>query len=228
MEVFIDIETIPTEDQAVIAEITATIKPSGAMKKAETIAAWEANDKPAAIAEAVAKTAFDGIYGKIICIGCADSDDDPVAFTGEEPDILTAFFKWARSAARLTYTSGESREGQSLIFIGHNLVGFDLRFLWKRSVINKIKMPGGLLKACRAKPWDGIVADTMTMWDADRDKRISLDKLCKALGVQSPKNGMDGSKVYEAYKAGEIERIAEYCCGDVVATREVYHRLMFQ
>lgn len=230
MNITLDIETIPAEDPAVIADITASIKPPGNLKKAETIAAWEANEKQAAIDEAVLKTAFDGAYGRIIVIGYAAEDGDPVALHGSEADILTAFFGAISDASRMSYqgTTGRAETERSVIFIGHNVVGFDLRFLWQRAVINRVKMPTVLLKACKAKPWDGIVADTMQMWHPDRDRKISLDKLCKVLGIPTPKTDLDGSKVYEAYKAGQIERIAEYCKGDITAVRECYRRLCFQ
>lgn len=229
MQVVLDLETIPTESPDVIADIAATIKPPGNMKKADTIAAWEASEKQAVVDEAVLKTAFDGTYGRIIVIGYAVDDAEPVALTGLESVILSQFADNLSKAIKLNYDSqGNRPTGESsVVFIGHNLVGFDLRFLWQRAVINQVQMPYSLLKACRAKPWDGMVADTMTMWHPDRDKRISLDRLCKALGVPTSKGDMDGSKVYEAFKAGEIERIAEYCRGDIQATRECYKRLTF-
>lgn len=230
MNLVIDLETIPCESPDVIADIATTIKPPGNMKKADTIAAWEASEKQAVVDEAVLKTAFDGTYGRIIVIGYAIDDAEPVALHGPEKDILWQFFATMSEAGKITYQSQGNRPAaeQTLTFIGHNLVGFDLRFLWQRAVINQVKMPVSLLKACRAKPWDGIVADTMTMWHPDRDKRISLDRLCKVLGVPTSKGDMDGSKVYEAWKAGEIERIAEYCRGDIQATRECFKRLTFQ
>ena len=225
MNIFLDLESIPCEDPATIAEIASGIKQPANYKKTETIAAWEANEKPAAVAEAVLKTAFDGTYGRVIVIGYAVDDGNPIALRGPEKEILAQFFADISAAARYVYQSGEGE--RLLVFIGHNLVGFDLRFLWQRAVINRVKMPSSLLKACKARPWDAVVADTMQMWHPDRDRRISLEKLCKALGVATPKTDLDGSKVYEAYKAGELDRIAEYCGGDVVAMRECYKRLTF-
>jgi len=229
MNIYIDIETIPTEDVAAMAEIAAGIKPPGNIKKADTIAAWEANEKPAAVNEAVRKTSFDGTYGRIIVIGYAIDDAEPVALTGPELSILSQFASDISSAMRLNYESQCDRPtGEAcVIFIGHNLVGFDLRFLWQRAVINQIILPAQLLKACKAKPWDAIVADTMMMWNPERERRISLDRLCKALNVPTSKGNMDGSKVYDTFKAGNIERIAQYCRDDIAATRECYKRLIF-
>ena len=106
--------------------------------------------------------------------------------------------------------------------VGHN-VAWDLRFLWQRFVVNGIAPPNWLRVAVKAKPWD--ISDTMTMWNPDRDKRISLDRLCRILGVPTSKGDMDGSKVWDAYRAGEIDRIAAYCRADVEAVRECYRRM---
>jgi hypothetical protein len=58
---------------------------------------------------------------------------------------------------------------------------------------------------------------------------ISLDKLCTALGVVSPKvNGVDGSMVYDLWAADEHDKLARYNAADVAAAREVYFRLNFQ
>jgi predicted PolB exonuclease-like 3'-5' exonuclease len=53
----------------------------------------------------------------------------------------------------------------------------------------------------------------------------SLDVVCWALGIESPKGAMDGSMVAPAYARGEIEEIARYNLADVRATTAVYHRV---
>ncbi len=53
----------------------------------------------------------------------------------------------------------------------------------------------------------------------------SLDVVCWALGIESPKGQMDGSMVAPAYERGEIEAIANYNCADVRATAAVYHHV---
>jgi predicted PolB exonuclease-like 3'-5' exonuclease len=77
-----------------------------------------------------------------------------------------------------------------------------------------------------AKSWSESIADTMTMF-AGFGNRISLDKLCRVLGIDSPKDGIDGSKVYDYLRDGKIEEVAAYCKRDIKATREAYHRLSF-
>jgi len=55
---YLDIETLPTSDAAVMAEIAASVTPPGSYKKPETIAEWERETKPGLVKEAIAKTSF--------------------------------------------------------------------------------------------------------------------------------------------------------------------------
>ena len=219
--IYFDIETLPSDDSGIIADIAAGIKPPGNLKKAETIEAWERNEKPGAVLEAVKKTGLDGTFGRICCIGFAVNDDAADVRYGDEAETITAFFAWLIEAARISdYT-----ERQSAIFIGHNILSFDLRFLWQRCVVNGIRPPAFI--PFNAKPWDGKVLDTMTAWNPERERRISLDKLCLALGVPSSKGDMDGSKVAEYWQAGRHQEVAAYCMADVEAVRQCHKRMVF-
>ncbi len=216
-----DIETLPTNDAGIIADIAAGIKSPGNLKKAETIEAWERDEKPGAVLEAVKKTALDGTFGRICCIGFA-VDDEPVECSfGNEEDVLRNFFRWLNGAARISdYT-----DRQSAIFVGHNVLSFDLRFLWQRCVVNGIRPPA--IIPFNAKPWDGKVFDTMTAWNPARERSISLDKLCRALGVPSSKGDLDGSKVAEYWQAGRHQEVAAYCMADVEAVRQCHRKMVF-
>jgi len=220
--IYLDIETVPTDRQDVIDEITASIEAPGQFKKPESIAAWlEENRESAAQAE-IAKTALSGTFGRICCIGIAiDDDERPRSFHGlDEPVLLANFSAWLNSEV-------PPGKYDSLI-VGHNVLAFDLRFLVQRYMVNGIRPPFAIARAAQAKPWDtNIVYCTMTQW-AGVGNRISLDKLCKALGVATPKGEIDGSKVWDYVKAGKLDEVADYCRKDVEATRQVYKRMTFQ
>lgn len=219
--IYLDIETLPTTDAGIIADIAAGIKPPGNLKKAETIEAWERDEKPGAVLEAVKKTALDGTFGRICCIGFAVDDDAADVRHGDEAETITAFFAWLIEAARISSYS-ESRQA---IIVGHNILSFDLRFLWQRCVVNGIRPPAFI--PFNAKPWDGKVFDTMTAWNPSREKSISLDKLCRALGVPSSKGDLDGSKVAEYWHAGRHQEVADYCMADVEAVRQCHKQMVF-
>lgn len=225
MNIYLDIETLPSESDEIREQIAATIKPPGNLKKAETIVSWNLDEKPLAIEEAVKKTSFDGTYGRILAVGFAIDDADPVCeIDADELHLLQLAFGAIASACSRDQR-GYEVEGEAVI-VGHNVSGFDLRFLWQRAVINGLKLPKSLKVAAKSKPWDKTIGDTMQMWNPDRERRISLDKLCKALGVPTSKGELDGSKVYEFYKAGRLEEIRAYCKADVVAVRECYRKLV--
>lgn len=220
--IYFDIETLPTANAEVIAEISAGIRPPGNLKKAETIEAWERDEKPAAILDAVKKTGLDGTFGRICCIGYA-VNDEPVeaAFGDDEGACITAFFRWLSGVSKISDYS----ESRQTTFAGHNVLSFDLRFLWQRCVVNRIQPPSFI--PFNAKPWDGKVFDTMTAWNPAREKSISLDKLCRALGIPSPKGDLDGSKVVEYWQAGRQNEVVAYCMADVEAVRQCHKRMMF-
>lgn len=219
MNLTLDIETVGTNDPAVIAEIADGITPPKTMSKPETIAKWEAEDKPGLVADAVAKTSFDGGLGKIICIGFARGDANAVTLIEEdECNLLAHFF------SEVEITPNEKNVLTAIA--GHN-VTFDLRFLYQRSVVHGFRPPPLLMKAMKAKPWDACIADTMLLWDNNPQRKISLDKLCRILGIPTSKGELNGSKIGQAYKDGQIDEIAAYCKSDVEVTRECLKRLTF-
>lgn len=214
---YLDIETIPATDPATIAQIVADVKPPSAMKKAETIKAWEENDKPAAIAEAVSKTSFNGAYGQVCCIAWAWNDDQPRNVTwdeGAEEGVLHL----ASALISQTRPAGFSPP----VVVGHYVADFDLRFLWQRAFVWGVRMPAWWPKD--PKPWSKEVHDTMQMWSGAKGS-ISLDNLCRALGVQG-KGDIDGSMVAEMFERGEYGAIADYCMGDVERVRAVHQKML--
>ena len=216
MIITFDLETIPTQSPEIIAYIASDIKAPGTMKKAETIAEWEATQKQSAIDEAVAKTSFDGAYGSICCIGWAiDDGETQSAYGVSEFNIIQDFFE---------DLINHNPRGLDCTFVGHNVSAFDLRFLFQRAVILGIKPPAFI--PFNAKSWDSQIFDTMTYF-AGFGNRISLDKLSKSLGLEG-KTGVSGADVWPMYQAGKIEEIAEYCKHDVSLTRDVYNRLTFK
>jgi predicted PolB exonuclease-like 3'-5' exonuclease len=222
---YIDIETIPAQSERLIAEVAANVRPPAQMKKAETIAKWEAEDKPAAIEEALKSTSFDGAYGEIIIIGAAVDNDAIKVFArpeiGAEPDVLEEFFTW------LDLTVQQSDRAQIQV-VGHNVADFDLRFIWQRAVIQGITANPWM--PWHSRPWGDRVYDTMTMW-AGVGKRISLDKLCGVLGIARKGTeigeDIDGSKVWDFWKAKRYEELAAYCAADVSRVREAHARMTF-
>jgi len=57
---YLDIETIPSQEKWVRNYIADTVKPPATMKKEETIKKWYEEEFDNAVDEALAKTSFDG------------------------------------------------------------------------------------------------------------------------------------------------------------------------
>ena len=230
MNIILDIETIPAQRPDVMEEIKATIKPPGTFKKPESIAEWHKTEGPAAIDEAYRRTGLDGAYGQVCVVGMAQADGFPIKIyesdwqaPGAERRILEGL------SAQLTEWVKPSDVFTTCI-IGHNVAGFDLRFLAQRHIVNHIKPHIVIGRAAQAKPWEGDkVFDTMVQWTGSASVRISLDKLCKALSIPTPKDGgITGATVWDAVQEGRIAEVAAYCAGDVLATREAWRRMTYQ
>lgn len=221
MKTYLDIETIPSQKPGMLEEIRATIEPPGSMSKPETIAKWLAENADAAAEDKWRKTALDGTRGELVVIGFATNDGQPLShyrsLGQSEGDMLqNAFDDMALSLAGTL---------SNPLFVGHNVLGFDIRFLFQRAVVLGIKPPFQLPTDQR---YNGErVFDTMLAW-AGWGNRISLAKLCAALGIAVKTGGIDGSMVWDYVQAGRVQEVASYCEEDVAAVREVYRRMTFQ
>jgi DNA polymerase elongation subunit (family B) len=217
MKLFFDLETIRTQKQEFIDDIAEAITHPKTMKKAETIEAWEKNQKQAAVDEAVSKTVFDGGQGEIITFGYAFNDEP--AFSIQRTDKISELDLLKEVNGVLCAMDYQP------VWIGHNICGFDLRYLWKRFIVNGIKP--NIKIPFDAKPWGTNVFDTMFEWAGTGNDKKSMDFVCKALDLEG-KTGMDGSMVYQAWLDGKYTEIAEYCEHDVEMTRQIYKRLTFE
>lgn len=173
----------------------------------------------------VEKTSFDGAYGSVCCIAFAINDKPAEYISGDEKQMISKFWEIA---------------GRSDLIIGHNIRDFDLPFIMQRSAILNVKPTWNKFEEPGKKPWDMVkflsfaryknapIFDTMHEWDNWSGNKKSLEHLCLAMGIPTPKEGIDGSQVAEYYKAGKIKEICEYCARDVEATRSVYKRMTFE
>jgi DNA polymerase elongation subunit (family B) len=214
---YLDIETIPAQSERAKAIIAATVKPPAQMKKADTIATWEAEAKPAAVLEAIAKTSFDGGFGHVCCIGFALNDgpidSQTATIVDEEKQAIQSVFETVGVMVHDSYAP--------IQIVGHYVAGFDLRFLTQRAIVLGIRLPMWWPKD--PKPWSAEVFDTMTVW-AGVKGTISLDNLCIALGLEG-KGDIDGSMVAQMFAEGRHTEIAEYCKDDVARVRRVHRKM---
>jgi len=212
---FFDIETLPTTDKKVIERIGASIKPPGTIKKKESIDAWMAENYEQELKKEIHKTGLNGAYGSVACIAWNDGFLTTSSFKNmSEHEVISDFYETIENTGIDTFS-------------GHNIAGFDLKFLKQRSMILGIKPPKNILKAMNAKPWDDCIKDIMLMWDSDKNKMASLEMMCWWFGVKHGMPDMDGSMVAETWYK-DPQKVIDYCVCDVKAEREIYYKMMFE
>jgi 3'-5' exonuclease len=112
-----------------------------------------------------------------------------------------------------------------LHFTGHNIKEFDIPYISRRLLINALPLPG-FLQFSGKKPWETNLIDTMQLWKfGDYKNYTSLNLLANCLGIDTPKDGIDGSMVKDIYyKENNLPRIVDYCQKDVIATAQIFLR----
>ena len=108
----------------------------------------------------------------------------------------------------------------SVKFVGHNIKQFDMPWLIRKALMYRIKVHPNL-QLQKLKPWENCLLDTYEIWKFGARSSGSLDLVCAALGVPSPKTEMKAAQTSEYYWAGKLEQIKTYCEGDVKATMNV-------
>jgi hypothetical protein len=207
-QLFIDIETRRTSDQALIRRLMDSVSPPGNYKKAESIAEWWKNEGATARAEAVNRTALDGTYGRLASFAWALGDsptkcvygDDELGMLHTAEQVLDE----ALNATEVVAFNGE----------------FDLRFLYQRMIINRVRVPWKLRHALKAR--DGFI-DPMKEWGGFKGY-IKQAELEAALGIPR-EDAITGADVGDAIDAGDWAAVEHHNVTDVENLREIYRRM---
>ena len=164
-----------------------------------------------------------GIYaefGKIICISCGYFASGKIlrikSFYGDDEKIILLEFA---GLLKKFFTRNDK------LLCAHNGKEFDFPFLARRMIVNGIPVPA-VLDSSGKKPWEVNHLDTMELWKfGDYKSYTSLLLLATILGIQTPKDDIDGSMVWEVYwKEKNLERIVNYCQKDVLTVAQIILR----
>jgi len=214
---FLDIETIPATSSYDLL--------SPAMQNL-----WDKKSKQFRSPEQTSGDVYEraGIYsefGKIICISVGlVKEKNPLSFRlksfygSDEKNLLSDF---SLMLSKFSKNKGE------VLLCAHNGKEFDFPYIARRMIINGLIIPE-ILDNAGKKPWEIKLLDTMDLWKfGDYKNYTSLDLLTSILGIQTPKDDIDGSMVAGIYYGeNDIERIARYCEKDVLAIAQVLLRFM--
>ncbi len=115
----------------------------------------------------------------------------------------------------------------SLRLSGHAINGFDIPFILRRLVVNRIRVPD-FIDMTDKKPWElkDVSIDTAQLWKNTGFYGSSLTQLCLCLGIDSPKQSIDGSMVSEEFFKNGFENIVLYCEQDVFAQIKILQYLL--
>lgn len=174
------------------------------------------------------RLALDGDFGRVLTIGVIAERDGEVThrgLLGRERQTRRFHLDEARTL-RGFWKLLEGFNARRDLVVGHNLFDFDLPFLYKRSVVHRVRPTVELPFArYRSQP----IFDTMHQWNKwSPRKYVSLDRLARVLGLKSSKGqGIDGQLVYDRFCEGCHQEIADYCMRDVELVRQIYFRMSF-
>lgn len=221
-ELFIDLETIPDQRPGSIDRYLEMVKPPGRYSKPESIDRWMKDNAEAAAVENWKGSALHGIAGEIVSIAWAFDDEDVDcgirSHTDPESLLLHKFFDAIHEHAML----GEGRY-PTIRWIGHNVLGFDLRFLFQRCVILGVEPPVKL--PVDARQGSDKVYDTMLAWGGWKGF-VKQDALVEALGLEfEDEEGVDGSQVWDLVQSGQLDVVRKYNMLDVEKCRKIYRAM---
>lgn len=217
----------------------------------ETVPAVDVRKAPPTIAQAVAKQAERNEWdqskvmslspwlGQVVSLAVGDGDQDP-----RTQDVTVFVVPPAGTVPAHAAGSSSTKSGSSLpawirpvsevdllrafwalachaeCVVSYNGRGFDVPFLQGRSLVHDVPVRCDLMSGRYSlRPH----LDLYHVLGGTRGP-ASLDVVCWALGLRSPKELMDGSMVATAYAKGDLASIALYNAGDVRATTGVYQR----
>jgi len=208
---FLDIETVPEKEK--FEELTI---PQQELFEHKT--AYKRKDEFSASAY-YTNAGIWAEFGKIVCIsvGYFSSQDKHrqfrlKSFIGEEKELLIAF----KNLLNNYFNKNEHA------LCAHNGKEFDFPYIARRMIINQIELPNKL-NLFGKKPWEVNHIDTLELWKfGDYKHYTSLKLLTNILGIDSPKDDINGSEVATVYyKDKDIQRIAVYCEKDVLAIAQI-------
>lgn len=176
-------------------------------------------------------------FNKIVCISMY-APHVPPFFVEEEgnekPELkfLSAYGDLEEKVLReaLAFMSENSTH-----LVGHGIKRFDIPNLIVKCVQYNIEVPYWL-RMYGVKPWESNHIDTYEVWKGGNfstTQAASLDSVCAVLGIESPKDDIDGSEVSNLYwsdyggdkHAENLNRIKTYCEKDVRSNYLVFKKM---
>lgn len=155
-------------------------------------------------------------YGKIVTIAFGYWDPINEKWTVEHLDTEEC----TERELLWEFSRRVNKDFSNHILSGFNIKNFDMPYVFRRCLINKI-LPPPSFDICDKKPWEIRAYDLFRVWSEGTTLYglTNFDLVCTLMGVPSPKDGnVVGSTVSENYFKGNINEISVYCRKDVSAS----------
>jgi len=161
-----------------------------------------------------------GEYGRIACITIgAVRGGEVVLKTFKDDDEKVLLEEFMASVDKFA--------NNKTVLCGHNVLDFDIPFVAKRAIINRVPLHL-LFDTAHLKPWETSVLDTAILWKATGWKKQSFLSVLSALGLPSPKDDISGKDVGRVYWTEGVDRIATYCEKDVLQSVNLFRALRYE
>lgn len=178
----------------------------------------------------IERAALSACTGIVKAIGVGDDNECSLWIWGDgveqgPPDLLDAAedcfvlgFKDEANLIQSFWKYLEKLPGESIV--GHNIHGFDLPFLIRRSWMLEIDVPRDVMNGRYFAP---RFLDTMAVWSCGGRDFIKLDVIAKAMGVGCKSDDCTGADFARMFDAGGEERVTalKYLRNDLSITRRV-------
>lgn len=217
--VFLDIETLPPCEEQRDRIPVSLVRKLARRRRSD--------DGEECSEEQYRRLALHGECGRLLTISVIVEWDGEIihrGLLGREKPSSQFHFDEARTLRGFWKLVKDFNPGRDL-FVGHNVMQFDLPFLYKRSMINRVQPT---VEVSLARYRRQSVFDTMQVWSGwDSRYYLSLSELGGLLGLGGKAEGMNGGCVYDYICRGEHDRVARYALQDVELVRAIYYRMAY-
>lgn len=227
----IDLETIPPGD---IEDFEMKKSPPKTLKDPAKIEKWKKDNHEKAFRD----QGKEPRTAQIIVAGLTIEEESSIEKEGFEPEpiilcseteerIIVKLEETLKERMIDTFIEGEDEretEMRSILWVGYNIRKFDLEALWVKAIKYKCFFLARLIPRNR---YDKSVYDLMEKVQGPRSMDfVSYDTVMQMFDLGSKTDGMDGSKVYDQYLAGNLrDVIVPYCVDDVMGNRKLFKLL---
>lgn len=157
-------------------------------------------------------------YGRIVCISFGFTDDSGQSqirsiYGEDEMEIVESFNNLLKKIEKKAFNLS-----------GFRILHFDIPYVLHK--LHKYQItPADIIKPYGKKPWEMRIVDMADDWRQKFAWSWSFDEMCYELGVDSPKDKINGGDVNDYFWSGRLEEIKEYCEKDVRACIEASKRI---